>query len=458
MIRKILKKENMMRRINRAVSLLLASCLLVNGITMHDVPDLKKRNINLSDYAMSSRYAGGFEKKSSFYDERNEIVKFTASNPYSSYDETLFDKVSLEDNYDEESEKVTITNEDVEGLDDASYDLESLEENMQHETIQEEDMLDDNMSGDDEIDDEYDDMDIVSPDDVSDENLEVEYECTFDMNELMFHFKAELIAEDEEILDEKEIDTKAIVTQNGGLDALINIDGELYRLSDYEDKSSIDECATGFVIPDIIKMHLTAAEVAEQAKARSNFKYNKNLEKKGNGVKRNRYVFNQTDTTTQDRKAGNYRFGFTSFSGVGCEVAAAYNCSISLGDKDWKLSDTICFFEVAFIEFSIAWGNFGSNPLEIYRYLNKRGYHYSKYTNFNKLSSAVSKKNECRIIMSRWNKKPLKYGLHTFYIKKAPNGSFYGYNWETKNGRSRKNFLSTFNDGSGFIVGYIVWK
>ncbi len=417
---------------------------------MSNVPDLKDRNINLSDYAMSSRYASGFEKKSSSYDEKNEIVTFTASNPYSSGDEILFDKVSLEDNYDEESEKVTITNEDVEGLDDAVYDLETLEENMQ----------DDNMSGDDEVDDdEYNDADIVSPDDMSDEDLEVEYECTFDMNDLMFHFKAELIAEDEEILDEKKIDTKAIVTENGGLDALINIDGEIYKLSDYEDKSSIDECATGFVIPHIIKMHLTAAEIAEQAKARSNFKYNKNLEKNGNGVKRNRYVFDQTDTTTQDRKAGNYRFGFTSFSGVGCEVAAAYNCSISLKDKDWKLSDVICYFEVAFIEVSIAWGNFGSNPMEIYRYLKKRGYHYTKYTNFNKLSSAVSKKNECRIIMSRWNKKPLKSGLHTFYIKKAPNGSFYGYNWASnQKNRSRKNFLSTFNDGSGFIVGYLVWK
>lgn len=449
----------MKERISRAVSIILASCLLVNGINMSDVPDLKERNINLSDYAMSSRYASGFEKKSSSYDEKNEIVTFTASNPYSSGDEILFDKVRLEDNYDEESEKVTITNEDVEGLDDAVYDLETLEENMQDEITQEEDMQDDNMSGDDEVDDdEYNDADIVSPDDMSDEDLEVEYECTFDMNDLMFHFKAELIAEDEEILDEKKIDTKAIVTENGGLDALINIDGEIYKLSDYEDKSSIDECATGFVIPHIIKMHLTAAEIAEQAKARSNFKYNKNLEKNGNGVKRNRYVFDQTDTTTQDRKAGNYRFGFTSFSGVGCEVAAAYNCSISLKDKDWKLSDVICYFEVAFIEVSIAWGNFGSNPMEIYRYLKKRGYNYTKYTNFNKLSSAVSKKNECRIIMSRWNKKPLKSGLHTFYIKKAPNGNFYGYNWEYKNGRSRKNFLSTFNDGSGFIVGYIVWK
>lgn len=210
-MRKILKKGYMKKRISRAVSILLASCLLVNGASMSDVPDLKERNINLSDYAMSSRYAGGFERKSSSYDEKNEVVTFTASNPYSSGDEILFDKVSLEDNYDEESEKVTITNEDVEGLDDAAYDLEALEENKQDETMQEEDMQDDNMSGDDEVDDEeYNDVDIVSPDDMSDEDLEVEYECTFDMNELMFRFKAELIAEGETVLDEKKLTQKQL--------------------------------------------------------------------------------------------------------------------------------------------------------------------------------------------------------------------------------------------------------
>ena len=53
-------------------------------------------------------------------------------------------------------------------------------------------------------------------------------------------------------------------------------------------------------------------------------------------------------------------------------------------------------------------------------------------------------------------------GLHTFYVKKEDYGKHYGYNWhytdytESRSGKYKS--LNSFNDGSGFIVGYLVWK
>ncbi|MBR3289777.1 MAG: hypothetical protein IKI63_03250 [Clostridia bacterium] len=301
--------------------------------------------------------------------------------------------------------------------------------------------------------------DLSLADEAPNEDEEIEYQCTFDMNELVFDFEAKLIDEDGTVLETETIQTDAIVTENGGLDACIVVDGHEYMMSDYENVSSIDNC--GFTsIPDVIATYLITAEKAEIERAKQNYTYNVKLEAAGKGVGTNRLIYDQHDTTTQHYKAGNYRFGFTTFGGVGCEVAAAYNATLALGQKD-RLSTTILMFEALLIEFSVGWGLLGSNPLEISRYLKARGLKYTAYTSWNSFNKAVSGKKNCHIIMSRWNKNPLTYGLHTFYVKKEAASSLYGYNWNPKYKTKRSDKqtkLSAFNDGSGFIVGYIVWK
>ena len=77
------------------------------------------------------------------------------------------------------------------------------------------------------------------------------------------------------------------------------------------------------------------------------------------------YLTDQSETNRKNYNCGNYRFGFTTFSGVGCEVASAYNVMIALG-KTEMLSETIYSFEKWAIEFAIAWGNFGSNATAFY--------------------------------------------------------------------------------------------
>ena len=129
---------------------------------------------------------------------------------------------------------------------------------------------------------------------------------------------------------------------------------------------------------------------------------------------------------------------------------------IPLGRPE-RLSQTIYCFEAWSIEFAGGWGKLGSNPLEISRYLKRKKVSYKKYTKFSALKKAAAKKNKCRIIMSTWNK-PMTDGLHTFYVYKVSKDSYRSYNWEGHSHVEERNKLDYFNDGSGFIVGYVVWK
>lgn len=118
---------------------------------------------------------------------------------------------------------------------------------------------------------------------ITDDNII--YECTFDMNTMMFHFMATLINENEEVIDIYEMDTEAIVTEDGRLDACIEIAGETYLLSDYKNTEIIDNCVVGFILGAIV-IYVVMAERAEQKRAEENFKYNKKLETDGKGVKK----------------------------------------------------------------------------------------------------------------------------------------------------------------------------
>lgn len=286
----------------------------------------------------------------------------------------------------------------------------------------------------------------------------VKYECSFDMNNLAYHFTATLLDDEGNAVATEELHTDAIVTENGGLDACIEIDGNSYMLSDYEDVESIDNCAI-ISIKNLIKIvtaYLAVSEAAEQIKCRSNYTYNKELEAAGNGVNKRTYITAQDDITTVGHRPGNYKFGFASFANTGCGVAAIYNTMIALGSPE-MLSETIYCVEAWCIEFSIGWGHLGADPLEIYRYLNKKGINYKMYTSYSALESAVAGKKRCFVIMSRWNS-DITTGAHTFYVKKTGSSSFYSYNWRYSSKSVFDKSLATFNDGSGFIVGYLIWK
>lgn len=297
---------------------------------------------------------------------------------------------------------------------------------------------------------------------ISEDESNIVYDCSFDMESMQFLFKATLLDELGNPIEIEEITTDAFVTENGRLDAYIELDGETYLISDFVSTEAIDECLFGWlkaiaVVVVVVVVYVVVAETAEQIRAKKNYEYNKKLERDGKGVNLGTYVTDQSNSSKKGNSPANYRFGFTSFKGVGCEVAAAYNAMIALG-KSERLSETIYSFEKWAIEFAFAWGSLGSNPLQISTYLNKKGIGYKKIINYSSFKSDVENKTSCHIIMSRWN----AYGdgsLHTFYVHKKTNSLYYGYNWKYDEvDPYKRDNLDAFNNGNGFIVGYIVWK
>jgi len=304
-------------------------------------------------------------------------------------------------------------------------------------------------------------IDSISDTNISDDN-KVKLNCSFNFDTMQFILDIELYNKEGLLIESLNYMTDAFVTENGGLDGFVELDENTsFYISDYFNDDFLENCGLfGWIVAavvTVIVVYVIVAETAEQIKAKNNYEYNKELEAQGNGVNSGIFITNQSETGYKGRNAGNYRFGFTKFSGVGCEVAAAYNLMISLG-KSERLSETINSFEKLAIEYSIAWGNFGSSPNAIYRYLNNRDLGYTKINNFSEFSNKVNEYSNCHIIMSRWNN-PLTTGLHTFYVRKNSSSSFDSYNWQYRTySYITKSSLSDFNNGSGFIVGYIVWN
>ncbi len=292
------------------------------------------------------------------------------------------------------------------------------------------------------------------------ENYNVEYDCSFDMEKMQYCLTATLLNENGEIVATDTLITDAFVTENGGLDAYIELEGEKYLLSDFCNENGIDSCGlwgTIFaVIAIVVVIYVVVAETAEQIRSRQNYDYNRSLENSGQGVNKGNYITNQAKIGKYGYNSCYYRFGFATFNNVGCEVASAYNAMISFGMSEY-LSETIRCFEKWAIEFSIGWGYLGSDPLEIGRYLSRKGIGYTMYTNYSKFKSAVESKRTCKIIMSRWNN-PMTKGLHTFYINKTSKSNYDSYNWKYGDISKPNANIDNFNDGSGFIVGYIIWK
>lgn len=294
------------------------------------------------------------------------------------------------------------------------------------------------------------------------ENYSLDYSCYFDMDALEYHLTISLLDVEGQVVDTESIVSPAIVTSTGMLDAYIEIDGETYLVSDLENQV-LNDCICGWLVAAIIVVAVVVVyhavtETAEQIRLKENYKYNQQLETDGKGVTLGNYITRQKETNNTGYNCGNYRFGFTTFAGVGCEVASAYNALIALG-KSELLSETIKTFEKKAIEYAVAWGNFGSDPKAMTKFFDDRGITYSKYTSMSKFKTAVDKKTNCYIIMSRWND-PWTGGLHTFYIEKNKSWStpYHSYNFQYKDPNTTvdKSEIDDFNNGDGFIVGYIL--
>jgi len=286
-------------------------------------------------------------------------------------------------------------------------------------------------------------------DEINPDLVKTIFNFSFNLDTMQFHTIIELVDDSGNTLEVDDQVTDAFVTETGGLDAIININGQEYLLSDYAQKDAIENCFWGlfcFIVAIVIVVIVIVAETAEQIKCRENYTYNKNLEASGNGLALGDYIKNQ-----QASPQKNYRFGFTDFGHVGCEVAAAYNMMINLNRAE-RLSETIYSFESLCIEFAVGFGKLGSNPHDIYRYFIKKGIGYNSYYTTNSMQNAVDNKGDCIMILSYWNSSSLSGGLHTIFVVKEEN-KFYPYNYY-----SVKAYYENIQSlcKSTFIKGYVV--
>lgn len=265
---------------------------------------------------------------------------------------------------------------------------------------------------------------------------------------------------------------QAFVNDLGRIDANIDIfdyqleKKENFVLSDYMDFGLLQDMFRNpnkFMVNikyeclfHIIK-YVIIAELFEQAKSNTNYRNNKARERDGQGVYLGNYIYDQTDKSRRGYKSGGYNFGFTEFSGVGCEVAAVYNLMVDRG-KPMMLSDVIYDFERWSIEFATGFGKLGSNPRQINKVLIRYDIPYYRFDEEEPLGIMLNYVNDgSRFIMSNWNEQ-FEDGLHTYFFTREGIGIIRAYN--------KGNNKTTYNDFNGikslcpdedrFIVGYYI--
>lgn len=230
-------------------------------------------------------------------------------------------------------------------------------------------------------------------------------------------------------------------------------------------------CIAIGAIVALVAAYVIVAEIAEEDKVESNYIENKKRDTSSFGVGFECLIYNQEEGNYIDHSPAEYKFGFTTFAEVGCEVASVYNLMIKLDRPEW-LSDTIYKFEKWGLEYSVGWGYLGSNPKQIDHYLYHAGLIYTKIdcenhwiTNtgkaFNTFKQQAISQKEAHLIVSAWNV-PISKGIHTYYVEKTniTDDPFITYNWDSDYfyPLSIEKLDDLVQKGQKFIVGYIIYE
>ena len=124
-----------------------------------------------------------------------------------------------------------------------------------------------------------------------------------------------------------------------------------------------------------------------------------------------------------------------------CEAIAVHNAKVLLG-IDSTLSETIVTFQL--LRAMIFGGFFGSNVLKIGRVLKRYGIKYKRFFRKRRLDAPGL------YIISFWNEKPLKNGLHTVTLEVGEAG----YRTYNLYGNGSVSFADPKVYAKRFIVGY----
>lgn len=276
------------------------------------------------------------------------------------------------------------------------------------------------------------------------------------------------------------ISGSAFLNDNGEIDAVMDIDGTYILLSEMKNAGMIENCGWfKRLVKSVVKVSaVTAISVAVAAtivgtggtgaiaviaivgtisrvasttqtvRANINYSNNKKL-KLHNDINADGYITDQS-------KYSDWSFGFATLDEVGCEVIATYNTMITLGKKK-ELYDVIYDFEMYNIDYDLGFGHLGSNPKQIYRYLDKQRLQYLSFNSIDTLQLVADSLGECQIIFTSSNNYSVAgiHSIHTFEIIKNSNGEYYSYNGYSKNIGKKYKDLKEFVEYK-FNYAYIV--
>ena len=311
----------------------------------------------------------------------------------------------------------------------------------------------------------------------SDDYGNLKFHCTFDMETMIFTNEYVYLYE---TYDET---VNGYITDKGKLNGKLEyfnettFEDEIYYIEDYKDFTNLEALLqenihmethtyetigiglVSCVIAALVSIYVVVSEYAEQNKSESNFQYNKGLEDSSIGMSFKNCITNQRESKQNGYKSGKYKFGFTLFEDVGCEVAAVYNLLIKIKQPEY-LSKVIYDFEKWNIEIAVGWGKLGSNPLEICSVLHNKNICHMVCrgeNGLNYLNQIIGYFNSANLIISSWNADCL--GLHTYYLNKNIDieGEFATYNFNENGEIEKYHSINGMLDGTGaYIVGYLV--
>ncbi|MDR1138865.1 MAG: hypothetical protein LBK70_03200 [Clostridiales bacterium] len=242
-----------------------------------------------------------------------------------------------------------------------------------------------------------------------------------------------LYNEYDEIVDSYSQTVDAYVNDNGVLDAMFELNDR--RISLTEMRNIVDSVNTrvwwivALAVVGVVVAIVVVMNAVEKSIAQSNYNHNLSLEANKDlvgstggggggggsgkndqesmffrgvnnaptmdGVYQGFYITRQQEANKNGYKSNNYKVGLAKFGDVGCGIAAVYNMMVAREEtkiyKQYKyLSHVIYVMEMYSITISLGLGYFGSNPFEIYKYLDKESIKYTQHIGANILTGANS--------------------------------------------------------------------
>jgi len=174
---------------------------------------------------------------------------------------------------------------------------------------------------------------------------------------------------------------------------------------------------------------LNVYDTAHKAAAQQNYEYNKNVDLSSY---KGGYINDQNNGQVSNLKLGSRKMDYN-----GCEVIAAYNAMLTLGEKR-DIRDIAYHFEN---DGQMLGGEFGTNPYAIKRYFTENGYKVKTLEGEDITDKKIPRADS--YVLSFWNDKDIKDSLHTVAMKKTKNGyELFNYGGTSNNGSDKVDNLN----------------